>query len=68
MLIYWFDVDCVLDWFWLLKGFNDERFIFVVVFFIYIEIKNSFFVILLMFLLINLVFVRSNNSVIVIDI
>lgn len=68
MLIYWFDVDCVLDWFWLLKGFNDERFIFVVVFFIYIEIKNSFFVILLMFLLINLVFVWSNNSVIVIDI
>lgn len=68
MLIYWFDVDCVLDWFWLLKGFNDERFIFVVVFFIYIEIKNSFFVILLMFLLINLVFVRNSNSVIVIDI
>lgn len=68
MLIYWFDGDCVLDWFWLLKGFNDERFIFVVVFFIYIEIKNNFFVILLMFLLINLVFVWSNNSVIVIDI
>lgn len=68
------DAD-LLIWCWLrirlaliAKGPNDEQPTSAVVLSIYTEIKNSFLVILLMFPLTNLVFVQSNNSVIVIDI